>query len=91
VDKRQHPQVCCGCQHECLEQTHSAEGNKLTLLSVTRRRAKAATPSTARMMSEEFATQSPTEGTKKLTAPETVVMNASAAVLLLNILFIFLF
>ena len=43
------------------------------------------------MMSEEFATHSPTAGTKKLTAPDTVVMNAKAAVLLLNILFMVLF
>jgi len=43
------------------------------------------------MMSEEFATHSPTAGTKKDTAPETVVMNASAAVLDLNMLFMFLF
>lgn len=58
---------------------------------MARRRPKATTPSTARMMSEEFATHSPTAGTKKLTAPDTVVMNASAAVLLLNILFMVLF
>lgn len=55
------------------------------------RRANPTTPNTDRMMSEEFATHSPTAGTKKDTAPETVVIKAKAAVLDLNILFMFLF
>jgi len=58
---------------------------------VASRRPKATTPNTDRIISEEFATHSPTAGTKKLTAPDKVVMNANAAVLLLNILFIFFF
>lgn len=60
------------------------------MLLVARRRANPTTPNTDRMMSEEFATHSPTAGTKKDTAPETVVMKANAAVLDLNILFMVL-
>lgn len=55
------------------------------------RKAKPTTPRTLRIVPELDATHSPTAGTKKDTAPATVVMNAKAAVLDLNILFMVLF
>ena len=84
-----HPQISRSRNYECLKDTHySDSGNKLTSPLVTKRNANATTPSTARMTDDDSATHSPTAGTKKDTAPATVVIKLSAAVLLLNMDFI---
>jgi len=83
-----HPQIGSCRHYECLKYTHYSDGNKLTSPLVARRRAKPTTPSTARITDDDSATHSPTEGTKNDTAPATVVMKLSAAVLDLNMDFI---
>jgi len=90
VDNGKHPQIGSCRNYECLKDSHYSDGNKLTFSLVARRRAKPTTPSKARIIADDSDTHSPTSGIKNDTAPATVVIKLSAAVLDLNMDFILL-
>lgn len=89
MDDWEHPQISRSRSHECSYYIHySADGNSDTFSLVAKRSAKLTTPMIMRIDSELLATHSPTSGWKNDTAPATVVMKPSAAVLDLNMDFI---